>query len=193
MSDIRSFIAIELDQALLDELDAVQKKLRALDSTNDIRWVRPAGIHLTLKFLGDVPADNIAQVSKALDRGVAGMSPFLLTAERLGVFPNWRRPRVVWVGLSGALNALQSLHENVEQAMTKLGFEPEARKFNPHLTIGRVGRQAGTNDVRQLGEALREQTVHQVGHINVVKINLMRSQLNPKGAIYSELSTHRLA
>lgn len=192
MAGIRSFIAIELTEDLLDGLMEVQDELRANEWADDIRWVRPEGIHLTLKFLGDVPAGRIDIIGEGVAQAVAGIGPFTVTAEELGVFPNWRRPRVIWIGIGGDTGKLHTLQENVERAMEELGFEPESRPFHPHFTLGRVNRRAGSGYKRRLGEALQDHAVDTVGQMRVEEVSLIRSQLNPKGAIYTQLGAYPL-
>lgn len=191
-TQIRSFIAIELDQALLDGLINVQDELRANEWADDVRWVRPEGIHLTLQFLGDVPAGRIQAISDGMTKAVAGIPPFTITAEGLGVFPNWRRPRVIWVGVGGETTPLHRLQEQIEKAMAELGFEPEGRPFHPHFTLGRVNPRAGAGHRRRLGEALQGYSVQKIGQMLVDRVSLMCSQLNPKGAIYTQLGVHPL-
>jgi 2'-5' RNA ligase len=193
VAGIRSFIAIELTQDLLDGLIKVQDELRADEWTDEVRWVRRAGIHLTLKFLGDVPAGRIEAIGDGVAQALVGIHPFTVTAEGLGVFPNWRRPRVIWVGVGGDTEPLRVLQEQVEQAMAELGFEPERRPFHPHLTLGRVNQRAGSGYQRRLGEALQAHDVGMVGQMRVEEVSLMRSQLNPKGAIYTQLGAYALS
>lgn len=193
MAGIRSFIAVELDQDVLDGLMGVQDELRTNEWADEIRWVRPEGIHLTLKFLGDVPAGRIDAISEGVAQAVAGIKPFTITAEELGVFPNWRRPRVIWIGVAGETDQLHALQERVEQAMEDLGFEPESRPFHAHFTLGRVNRHAGSGYRRRLGEALQAHVVQTVGQMLVDEVSLIRSQLHPKGAIYTQLSAHPLS
>lgn len=192
MAGIRSFIAIELTRDLLGSLIELQDELRADEWTDEVRWVRPEGIHLTLKFLGDVPVGRIEAIGDGVAQAVAGIQPFTVTAEGLGVFPNWRRPRVIWVGVGGDTHQLHVLQERVEQVMAELGFEPEGRPFHPHLTLGRVNRRVSSGYQRRLGEALRAYEVQMVGQMLVNEVSLMRSQLHPKGAIYTQLGAYPL-
>lgn len=192
MAGIRSFIAVELAQDLLDGLMEVQDQLRTNEWTDEVRWVRPQGIHLTLKFLGDVPAGRIDAIGEGVARAVVGLRPFRVIAEGLGVFPNWRQPRVIWVGIEGDTEQLHTLQAKVEQAMAELGFEPERRPFHPHFTLGRVNQRAGSGYQRRLGEALQAYDVQTVGEMLVDEVSLMRSQLNPKGAIYTQLGVYPL-
>ncbi|MFQ5859050.1 MAG: RNA 2',3'-cyclic phosphodiesterase [Anaerolineae bacterium] len=192
MAGIRSFIAVELTQDLLDSLIEIQDELRANEWADEIRWVRREGIHLTLKFLGDVPAGRIEAIGDGVAQAVAGVQPFTVTVEGLGVFPNWRRPRVIWIGVGGDTDRLHALQEKVEQAMAGLGFEPEGRPFHPHLTLGRVNRRASSGYQRRLGEALQAHDIQKVGQMLVDEVSLMRSQLHPKGAVYTQLGAYPL-
>lgn len=192
MAGIRSFIAIELPQEFLAGLMQVQEDLRTNAWAEEVRWVRPEGIHLTLKFLGDVPANRIDPISQAVAQAVAGIRPFTVTAEGLGVFPNWRRPRVIWVGVGGDTEVLHTLQAQVETAMAELGFEPESRPFHPHFTLGRVRQGVSSASQKRLGAALRTHVVQRVGRMLVEEVSLMRSQLNPQGAIYTQLGVYPL-
>ncbi len=194
MAMIRAFIAIELTEELLDRLVQVQEELRRDAWADQVRWVRPEGIHLTLKFLGNVPEDRIPAIEQALHQAITetGVEPFTLRAGGLGAFPNFRRPAVIWVGVQGEVEPLQRLQEAIEAAMEELGFQREDRPFHPHLTLGRVHRRAGSGYRRKLGEALQAYDVGEVGDMQVEEVTLMRSQLHPKGAIYTQLAVHRL-
>jgi 2'-5' RNA ligase len=192
MAGIRSFIAIELTENVLGGLVAVQEALDSEAWTDDVRWVRPTGIHLTLKFLGNVPAERLDGIEDALSEAARGVTPFTVIAQGLGVFPNWRRPRVIWIGVGGETDTLHQLQSQVEEAMADLGFEPEKRPFHPHFTLGRVNQNASTSFRRRLGEELEAYRVDQIGGMLVDEVSLMRSQLNPKGAIYTQLAAFPL-
>lgn len=194
MRMIRCFIAIELSQELLERLADVQAALRQDDWMDQVRWVRPEGIHLTLKFLGNVPEERITAINQAIREAIAaaGVGPFTLQAAGLGTFPNFRRPAVIWVGVQDDTQELQRLQEAIEAAMERLGFQREERPFHPHLTLGRVNRRAGSGYRRKLGEVLQARQVGDVGRIRVEAVSLMRSQLHPQGAVYTQLATHPL-
>ncbi len=194
MATIRCFIAIELSEELLERLAALQTALRQDEWTDQVRWVRPEGIHLTLKFLGNVPEARISAINQAIREAIAaaGVGPFTLRVVGLGAFPNFRRPNVIWVGVENEIERLQRLQEAIEVAMERLGFQREERPFHPHLTLGRVNRRAGSGYRRKLGEVLQAQQVGEVGRIRVEQVSLMRSQLHPQGAIYTQLAAHPL-
>jgi 2'-5' RNA ligase len=185
MADIRSFVAIELSEQLRAALAGLQQQLRAPVPSHTVRWTVPESIHLTLQFLGDVAPGNIAPIADALRNVCANRPSFDLVLEGLGVFPNPRRPRIVWVGIVEASGALNALQQAVEQVLAPLGFPPEERPFTPHLTIGRVAREADLPELTRLGEAITRSTTGRLGHMWVDHLSLMKSDLKPSGAVYT--------
>jgi 2'-5' RNA ligase len=185
---LRTFIALELDEELKAALSDVQDQLKRQLSPGSVRWVRTDGIHLTLKFLGDTPADQVDAIAAALAGAAAGVAPFVVQAEDLGCFPNLRRPRVVWVGLSEPTGALQALRDEVEARVAPLGYPTERRPFSPHLTLGRVHRRASTSEVRQVGEVVRSTQLGRVGQLPATHVHLIKSDLRPTGAVYTPLA-----
>lgn len=191
MEYIRSFVAIELPEEVREKLTQLQQAL-ASSRQPFIRWVKPDGIHLTLKFLGAVPAGDIAAVGSALEEAVLGAVPFRLELESLGVFPNPRRTRVAWVGLGGEVEKLLQLQSQVEKALAPLGFPREARSFTPHLTLARVREDATPVDRQSFGEKVTTARLDTTLSWQVEEVCLMKSQLAPTGAIYSRLATIKL-
>ena len=192
MEKIRTFIAIELDESIKDELTSLQERLRAEAPRGSVRWVRSGGIHLTLKFLGDVPADQIGEITRALQKSCQGFAPFSLSCGELGCFPNLKRPRVVWVGIQEETGTLAQLQKAIEENVGPLGYPPEKRKFSPHLTIGRVQKRVGSGDLRRLGEVVGASEIGTLGQMEVRSVNLMRSDLRPSGAVYTRLAEAEL-
>ena len=191
MERVRSFIAVELPSAARDAVERVMRDLRAT-AGDGVRWVRPEGIHLTLKFLGDIDVDSVPAISTALDRCAAFAAPFDLIVEGVGVFPNARRPRVVWVGLGRALESLQGLQQSVERELEALGFARERRAFTPHLTLGRVRDGVSAQQGRALSEAIAGASVQPGVDLPVRELALMKSDLRPTGAVYTRLHAARL-
>ena len=191
MSQIRAFVAVELNAAAREAVGRVMSDLRAA-AGDGVRWVRPEGIHLTLKFLGDIDVDSAPAISTALDRCAASVSPFSLTLEGVGAFPNLRRPRVIWVGLGGALEPLTVLQQSVERELEALGFARERRAFTPHLTLGRVRDGASRQQIRALSEAVAGASVGRDVDIPVRELSLMKSDLRPTGAVYTRLHAARV-
>ncbi len=188
MEQIRTFIAIELNQDLQDSLTRLQDRLKRQVPERSVRWVQPKGIHLTLKFLGDVPAPRMASVSQAVEAACRGFNPFKIELVGLGCFPNPHRPRVVWVGVREPTGALNRLQKAVESALVELGFEPEDRPFTPHLTLGRVQRNVGQSDQQRLGELIAASDVGLLSAMTVPSVNVIRSDLRPDGAVYTVLA-----
>jgi 2'-5' RNA ligase len=192
MDKIRTFIAIELDESIKEGLTRLQEGLKGEAPQGSVRWVRPAGIHLTLKFLGDVPADQIGEITRALERSCQGFAPFSLACGGLGCFPNLKRPRVVWVGVHEETGTLPQLQKAIEANVAPLGYPTEKRKFSPHLTLGRVQRRVSSGDLRRLGEQVGASGIGTLGQMEVRSVNLMRSDLRPSGAVYTRLAEVRL-
>jgi 2'-5' RNA ligase len=180
---LRAFVAAELPTDLLKALAAVQAELgqRGLR----VRWTRPASLHLTLKFLGDIPADRIPIVAEALRTAAVEQDAFQLTAEGIGVFPGLRRPRVLWAGLSGAGAALAQLQRRVEEQLDAAGFPREAREFHGHLTLGRFGEGAPSGAV---ADVLSSYAAQRFGDFEVRELVLFQSDLKPRGAVYTALA-----
>jgi 2'-5' RNA ligase len=186
MPTIRTFVAIELAPAILERLGDLQSRMQQDLPPKLLRWVRPEGIHLTLVFLGEIQVEQADRVAEALRQACAGHRPFSVSIAGMGCFPNTRRPRVVWVGVDEPSGALARLQRDIEGALEPLGFPPEGRRFSPHLTLGRVkggGRQA----LEALGTYM-EQAKVRVGEMRVEAVHLMRSDLQPGGAVYTELA-----
>ncbi len=185
---LRTFIAIELDPAMLASLGRLQETYRKVTPHGSVKWVEPEGIHLTLKFLGDTPPERARAIREALQRAAAGIAPFTITAEGRGCFPNFRRPRVIWVAVRSPGNALAELQSAVEREVSPLGWPPEERGFSPHLTLGRISRYAGPENVATVGQAVERSVVEVLGSQEVRQVSLIRSDLRPSGAVYTPLA-----
>ncbi len=182
---LRLFIAIEIPQR--DSLAALQKRLQPLDKTRAIRWTAPDSIHLTLKFLGETPASRQSEIETALIEAAKDHAPFDLTIGGVGCFPDLRKPRVVWAGLGGGVTALISLRDAVERTVSPLGYPTEARPFSPHLTLGRARQDAARSALAAFGEQIGKQKIDTLYSWRVDGISLMRSELKPSGAVYTQL------
>ncbi|MBI5033627.1 MAG: RNA 2',3'-cyclic phosphodiesterase [Chloroflexi bacterium] len=189
---IRSFIAIELDDAIRRALGDVPAKLKAERAAKSVRWTAPESIHITLKFLGDVDAGRLPALQNAIAEASKGIPPFALTLRGIGAFPNTRRPNIVWVGAEGQVEIATELAQKIEDACAALGFAREDRLFTPHLTIGRVKRDASPNDRRFIGEMIDRAQVGMLGELHVDHVSLMKSELRPTGSVYTRLSVVQL-
>jgi 2'-5' RNA ligase len=184
---IRSFIAIELPEEVRQGLARLRNGLQR-DEHRFVKWVDPDGIHLTLKFLGNIPARRVKEVTQAMEGATQGISPFHLQISGLGVFPSLTRVRVFWVGIGGEMDKLSRLQQNIDSALGALGFAREERPFVPHLTLARIRQRASPSDKRSFGALVDSAVFEQEYHLQVEAVNLMKSQLTPAGAVYSRLS-----
>ncbi len=188
MKQVRTFIAIELDETINAALADLQAQLKSKVPQGSVRWVKPGGIHLTLKFLGDVPANRIEEIERALTQACAGFPAFSLSVGGLGCFPNPRRPRVLWVGVQEESGTLAGLQKAIEDGMEQLGFAPEGRRFHAHLTLGRTQRRASSGDVRRLGRLVQETDIGELAQMEARAVSLIKSDLKPTGAVYTRLA-----
>ncbi|MGH2585241.1 MAG: RNA 2',3'-cyclic phosphodiesterase [Dehalococcoidia bacterium] len=188
---LRLFVAVLLPPAWLTALEAVQRDLRAAGLR--LRYVRPDGVHLTLTFLGDVPAGRLAEINDALAEAVPRASAFDLALDGLGTFGPARRPRVVWVGVGGDHAQLSTAHQTIDAALSRRGFPPEVRAFNPHLTLARVPEDLSAEDAARIVPALAGITPLSAERHHVASVSLMQSHLGPGGARYDELGSWMLA
>ncbi|MBN1429606.1 MAG: RNA 2',3'-cyclic phosphodiesterase [Anaerolineae bacterium] len=184
----RLFIAIELPPDILKTIARVQADLKQAIPDRAVRWTRPEGIHLTLKFLGDVHPSRLDAIKAALRQAVTGHAPFELSIHGSGCFPDFARPRVLWVGLAGEMESLHALQTDVESSIAPLGFPTEERGFNPHLTLARTSQQASREDIAQIGKIVQAYSVRQLVAWQVKSIYLMHSRLKPDGAQYTQVA-----
>jgi 2'-5' RNA ligase len=188
MEQVRCFIAIELPEEVKAGLTRLQAKLKSGNQC-PVKWVDPYSVHLTLKFLGNVDADRISQITAALAEAAQGVSPFHLEIKGLGVFPNLRQVQIAWVGVSGDLDKLLRLQQRIESNLSRLGFAPEPRAFTPHLTLARVRDQSSPDERQKLGQLISSTKFEAAYSFPVDSTRLMRSQLTREGAIYSQISS----
>ena len=199
MDTLRVFVAIELPddvkRVVADAIDSLRR-----ERIDNLRLVRPEGVHLTLKFLGDIDVDRVAVVKDAMAQAVAAFSseqrsdkapgaPFGITLGTTGAFPNANRARVLWIGVDGDMPALRSLQAQVEDALIAAGFPAERQqRFNPHLTVGRMHHRALRTDRQRATDALSALHLPTTRLIAVNGISLMQSTLLPGGAKYDRIA-----
>jgi 2'-5' RNA ligase len=182
MSQIRSFIAIELSPPLRHHIEKIQNELRS--TTADVRWVRSEGIHLTLKFLGAIDDQRIDEIGDSIEECLADKSIFTVTVGSLGAFPNREHPKVIWLGIEDECGVLRKVHQTIDTRLTSLGFTAEKRTFSPHLTLGRIKSPKGRKTVSQ---RLATMGKCECGTLDVKEIILFKSDLKPSGAVYTKL------
>jgi len=184
---IRAFVAIKIDPGAAQRISAARSQLEK--NFPGIRWVGPENLHLTLKFLGQVDDDKITPVEDSLERALRSMPCFGVSCRGLGVFPDIRRAKVLWVGLEGG--PLARLAAIVEGALEPLGFAREKREFRPHLTIGRWRDSAGRPDL--LRQELERRRREEFGSSQINEVILFQSVLKQDGAVHTPLKVFRLA
>jgi len=188
MQQIRTFIAISLTPELKSELGKLMMDLKSQEK--GVRWVNPASIHLTLKFLGELSLNALDKVFSGMDIAQAKFpGTFSLKVSEMGCFPSCKRPRVLWVGVKGEkMENLRILHTVIEDALHAEGFPREDRKFSPHLTVARI----------KFGNRLESFTEMFCNYpfpeksLPVQEIHVMRSDLKPGGAVYTIQKTYKL-
>ncbi len=188
MEIVRAFVAIELDDALKGALQRVQARFKRDPRSQAGRWVSPDSIHLTLQFLGDVPAQRVEEIAQAIGRGCEGVEPFSLHLAQPGFFPNARNLRVVWIGVEGDVNALLRLQGAVQTQLEGIGFTAEKRGFQPHLTLARMRDQAGTFEREGMAKLISSVQVDSSASMLVHEVSLIRSDLQPSGPVYTRLA-----
>jgi 2'-5' RNA ligase len=179
---IRAFVAISLPDDIIDHVSGLQSALKSRGLR--LRWVKPQNVHLTLKFLGDIPVAVVGDVGLALQRASRETATMALTVQGMGAFPGIRRARVLWVGLGGQVEALQFLYSRIEDELADLGLAREKRGFKAHLTLARM---KGPVDSRDLAAAVEEAGNYEPHPFNARRLILYKSDLRPQGAIYSPM------
>jgi 2'-5' RNA ligase len=185
--NLRLFVALEPPAAVRERLAAVQAALRrgAGRAASEVRWVAPENVHLTLQFLGAVAEERAAAVAGAVAAAASGARPLDLHVRGAGAFPTPRRPRVLWAGLAGDLDALAALAKDLGGRLAPLGFPPEERLFRAHLTLGRARDPRGA---RGLEAAVAAAAGADAGAWRAEDLVLFRSHLSPKGPRYEALA-----
>jgi 2'-5' RNA ligase len=188
MPRIRTFIAVDLDPAIRQRTVALQESLAR--SAAEVKWVEPENLHVTLLFLGEVEDRQVHEVCRAVTACCAEQEAFTLTVGGVGAFPNLRRPRTLWVGLGLGTQQMVSLHDALEEVLLDLGcYRREERGYTPHVTLGRLRSDRVDDD---LIRALTKNAAWQAGEMQVAEVQVMSSQMSPKGPLYTAMSRAKL-
>jgi 2'-5' RNA ligase len=178
---VRSFIAFDLDnESLLRKLAEVQSLL--VKTGADLRVVEPKNIHITVRFLGNVALGTVEKIFEEMRK--VQFVPFDAKIRGVGAFPNARHPRVVWAGMTEGADQLRGIFSQLEPRLQSLGFAPDPKGFSPHLTIARV--RSGRNKA-ELGKFIMENVDYEFGVVRAACLRLKKSDLTPRGPIYSTL------
>ena len=187
MPVLRLFLAIDIPSHARETVVSIQNRFKTLGL--NASWVQPENIHLTLKFLGDTPLEQVAKIKKSVSEAVDSISVCKVALDGIGVFPNFKKPRVLWVGLKDPHKHLNVLQENIDAKMMKLGFPRERKHFAPHLTLARIKHAKGK--IKESFEDLKRE-VESIPPMDseffqVDSVRLIQSELTPKGSIYTIL------
>lgn len=175
---LRLFIAVPIPQGMKESLKVLQASWKA--KAQGVRWVKPEGLHITLKFLGNVHEEKLEGIKEAMRKALSGFTPFEVRVKGTGAFPSTKNPRVLWVGVKDEEGKLKGVFNALEKALQKWGFPREDRPFSPHLTLGRV---KGKGDF----SFLEEGSDLDFGPLLVEEVILFKSDLKPEGAEYTPL------
>jgi RNA 2',3'-cyclic 3'-phosphodiesterase len=186
METVRTFIAVDVPREIKMELDGLIAKLR--EAAPDIRWVRAANLHLTLRFLGEIARDSISGLAAELDKNLKGFGPFEISLANVGGFPNLKRARVIWVGSGQGSERLYELAPLVEKSCSVCGFEAADKPFSSHLTVGRVKYPKGHERLTSLLDSLH----YESPLFSVEEVVVFKSDLMPAGPKYTRLESIRL-
>jgi 2'-5' RNA ligase len=188
---LRLFIAIPIPEPVRDEIIRVQQELQPLVPPNVVRWTRPDQFHLTLRFLGDVPADGVEDLKKSVGAVCRNARPLSLRADGVGFFPNPRSVRVIWVGINDGAGRLLDLQRQIEIAVNPFSPEPGERNFTGHVTLGRL-KNPRPADTRELAARAQSLEKRLFGEWTAHEIEIIRSELSPAGARHTSLAAFRL-
>lgn len=187
MEVLRLFLAIDIPPFAREIIREIQNRFKTLDL--NVTWVKPANIHLTLKFLGNTSPAKVKPIKERLLKALAPLPRCSFSLGELGVFPSFNNPRVLWVGLEDPRGHLESLQNIVEAEMVPLGFPVEMRAFSPHLTLGRIKSPRGKDRLKHEVHSIR---MGKSARIEVSSVWLLQSQLTPQGSIYTALEEFSL-
>ncbi|MBE0575805.1 MAG: RNA 2',3'-cyclic phosphodiesterase [Desulfuromonadales bacterium] len=187
MSSVRAFLAIPLPQQLKDAVKTLQRNLQA--QIPDARWVRPENLHLTLHFFGDVEQETLEKIKVSVLSVKGCKRPLTVEVKGLGAFPNWHRPRILWLDLEPK-DQLRQLYESCREQLQHVGLVTDSRPYSPHLTIGRLRqRKSCLTDLNALNASIGGKLV---GRFSVDRLILFESRLHADGAEHIPLLTVNL-
>jgi 2'-5' RNA ligase len=186
--NIRAFLAIEPPEDILQAMSRLQEKLKR-EISGRISWTKPQGQHLTLKFFGDISTGDVKNICSAVQNQVVSEPSLNLKIEKLGVFPDARRPRVLWCGVTGDGEKLSVLQKQLDSDFATTGFPREDRPFWAHLTLGRIKE---SRNLSGISEALTKHNAFAAGEFSCKELILFQSKLSSQGAVYTKLAEFAL-
>jgi 2'-5' RNA ligase len=181
---IRSFLAFELPSEIRGQIEKISRELE--QSSLPVRWVKTQNIHLTMIFLGSVSEDTIDDIKEKCGAVAERFSAIKIRLNGIGVFPNWRRPRVFWIGLDGEIESLSNLRNELQVELKALGFKPEKRPFRPHLTLGRFKSSLERDEELKWILDRFHDINSNLNYLN--QLILFKSDLKPSGPVYTKMA-----
>ena len=185
MSEIRAFLAIDLDDDLKPKINKIIKEFKQIDTK--IKYVELTNLHSTLKFFGDIDTNGLKLLEDAIANVVSEFEPFKINISGCGSFPNNNHIKVIWVGIEDD-SLLKDLHDKLDKEFARIGFDKD-RKFSTHLTIGRMKSAKNKDKVKS---TIEEFSNFEIGEMEVSQISLKKSTLTPRGPIYEDISIFEL-
>ena len=182
----RIFVAVPVVPALRDAALAMMHRVLRADS-GALRWVERDGLHVTLRFLGEITEPEVDLAVEAARVAATASTAFSITLAGGGAFPSLRRPRTVWVGVAAGAERLAALSQALDTALAERRFRPDARAFHAHVTVARVRSEGTTPDLSGFAERFKRPAAPVVGSQRVGAISVMESTLLPSGAVYREI------
>ena len=181
--NIRAFLAIEPTEDVLQAVSRLQENLKK-EIKGKISWTRPQGNHITLKFFGNIDQDDVKNICAIIKKQIASVPTLSLNVEKIGAFPDARRPRVLWLGTTGDIDKLAALQTQVERDFEGIGFPRENRPFHAHLTLGRIKIPQEITGIKEVMDKYKD---FAAGGFNCKELVLFQSKLTPQGAVYTKL------
>lgn len=185
------FVAIPMPETVRNVVLSIQQEWQRLVSPTAVRWTKSEQFHLTLRFLGDVPAERVPALTAAVKAACAGAPPLPLRAQGVGFFPNVRSPRVIWVGVNDGEGRLAALQKKIEDAVGSFAEKPAAERFAGHVTLGRV-KFLKPQEIEKLAGQAQALKDRLFGEWMANEVELMRSELSPTGAQHTLLAAIHL-
>jgi len=183
---VRTFIAVDFPPFMLERIAEITGFFKTLTSEKDLKWVETKNLHLTIKFLGEIDEQKAVQVKRTLPDALKDQHSFEIEISGLGMYPNRNKPRVIWLGITGA-DPLADIYDVMNSKLAKLEIQPEHRPFSPHLTIARIRKNTDYTTAQQIGKVLSKYQVDPLGTVTIAQVHFYQSVLTPSGPIYTRL------
>lgn len=186
---MRIFVAVEISNEIRVRIRELIGVFQNQLGDRAVRWVKPENIHLTLKFIGEMPRERLPDLERVVEQALSAIEPFEFRVRGANCFPSFERPRVLVVGIDDPNAQLSQIQSSIERGAAEAGFARERRKFSPHLTLGRVRRRSAKAELEKISVTLREHRETEIGNELVSQISIIRSELTPRGPKYTALKT----